>query len=750
MARFSSRKFIPFLLFILLSGLPGRSQNWQPAGERMKTRWAKQVSPENAWREYPRPQLVRAQWQNLNGLWDYAIVKKGSPRPKKFDGKILVPYAVESSLSGVGRALLPDQELWYRTSFAVPASWNKHNSILHFGAVDWQATIYVNGKLAGEHKGGSDAFSLDISKYLKKGQQELVVKVWDPTDTDIQPRGKQILKPHGFWYTAVSGIWQTVWLEPVAPTSIATLVPEADIDRSLVQLKTVLRQPRGRERVRVKVTYKSEVVAEQEWAYQPSLPLQVPNPQLWTPEYPNVYQFRLELLRDGKVLDQVDSYFALRKIALGKDANGFVKLFLNNQPYFQWGTLDQGWWPDGLLTPPSDEAMKYDLEVVKSMGFNMIRKHIKVEPARYYFHADTLGLLLWQDMPTGFLALGHPEQHVKAEALTDWNRPKESARQFEQEWKSIMDNLRFFPSIVVWVPFNEGWGQYDTKRVVEWTKQYDPTRLVDGVSGWTDRGVGHMNDAHQYPGPSLEPAEQNPGRALVLGEFGGLGYPVQSNLWNPGMRNWGYRTYLTQKDYLDEYTKLIYNVYPLLSRGLAAALYTQTSDVEGEVNGLMTYDREFIKMPPAMARILHQPLYNNAVAKAHFLVRDSELAPAPLMVSFEKPEQDWNKHNPFAPQFKKHTGAVKVKKGQTLWAVNSFVQDEAPEHLAMKIYAQGALKVYLNGHLIHDRQTLTKRHYDELNISQYTRYLKKGKNVIGLELKDAVADSDFDFGLYRY
>ncbi|MBA9078623.1 glycoside hydrolase family 2 protein [Rufibacter quisquiliarum] len=745
MKRFNS---LFFLVLALL--LEANAQTWQPVGDKIKTRWAKNVSPTNAWQEYPRPQLVRQDWKNLNGLWEYAIVQKGSAQPKQFQGQILVPYAVESSLSGVGKPLQPEQELWYRTSFALPKTWNDKNAILHFGAVDWQATVYLNGKKVGEHKGGSDPFWFDVTKYLRKGNQELVVQVWDPTDSDIQPRGKQILKPHGFWYTAVSGIWQTVWLEPVNPAAIRTLVPEPNIDQKQITFKSSLYKPKGKEQMRLKISHKGKVVAEQEIPYKPEFSINIQDPQLWSPEYPNLYQFQMEIVRGGQVLDKVDSYFAMRKIALGKDQNGYTKLFLNNQPYFHWGVLDQGWWPDGLLTPPTDAALKYDMEVVKAMGYNTIRKHIKVEPARFYFHADTMGLLVWQDMPSGFLRLNHPEQHVKHDAEKDWVRPAASAVQFEQEWKSIMDNLKFFPSIVVWVPFNEGWGQYDTERVVNWTMKYDPTRLVDGVSGWTDRNVGHMYDAHQYPGPSIEPATQNQGRAIVLGEFGGLGYPVQDHLWDTGKRNWGYRTYLTNNELIDEYTRLLHNTYPLVARGLAAAIYTQTSDVEGEVNGLLTYDREIIKIPVATARILHEPLFYKNVKKREYLVRDSEVEPGHIMASYTHPGAEWNLHNPFAVAFKKVNGPVKVDKGQNLWAVNSFMNNATPDNMALKLFARGDVKVYLNGHLIVNRYTLTKRHYDEINISEFTKYLKPGKNVIGFELTNTVEDSEFDFGLYQY
>ena len=745
------KKLIILISITCFAFLQSEAQTWQPVGDKIKSRWAKNVNVSNAWQEYPRPQLVRVDWQNLNGLWDYAIQLKGGKAPNVFQGKILVPFCVESSLSGVGKPLTPDDELWYKTKFKVPSKWDGKKIKLHFGAVDWQSSIFVNGKLAGEHTGGSDPFSIDISAYIKPSDNELVVKVWDPTDSGIQARGKQVLKPFGFWYTAVSGIWQTVWMEPVNATSIERIIPEADIDKGLLNLRSVLSDPSGNEKINIKVFYKGSQVKELSVPYQENIPIKLPGAKLWSPQTPDLYQVQIELSRNNKLLDKAKSYFAMRKISMGNDEHGTLRMLLNNEPLFQWGVLDQGWWPESLLTPPTAEAMLYDMQVVKSMGFNMIRKHIKVEPARYYYQADSLGLLLWQDMPSGFNKINDPEQHVKFDAEKDWNRSKESGIQFEKEWKSIMDNLKFFASIVVWVPFNEGWGQYDTKRVVEWTEKYDTTRLVDGTSGWTDRKVGDMYDAHQYPGPSIEPGVQNPGRTMVLGEFGGLGWPIEDHLWNKNSKNWGYRTYFTQERYLEEYSKLINNLHPLITRGLSSAIYTQTTDVELEVNGLMTYDREIIKLPVERALKLHSPLYNEPKSKPEFLISDSEISASKLNISFQQPSSGWNLHNPFDEKFESFTGPLKLKKGQSVWAVNSFIRPENIKNLAMKLYAQGDLTIYLNGQIIYkNEKILTKRHYDELNILEHSKYLKDGKNVIGLELKNAEADSDFDFGLYQF
>ena len=540
-----------------------------------------------------------------------------------------------------------------------------------------------------------------------------------------------------------------MWLEPVNKTSIQVLNPVADIDNNSVAFHSILANKLGNETVKVKISFKGKTIVDQEVKYREALAFKLNDPVLWSPDAPAVYDLAIQVKRGSQTLDSFSSYFAMRKIALGKDANGYTKLMLNNKPLFQWGVLDQGWWPESLLTPPTDKALKYDMEVLKRLGFNMIRKHIKVEPARFYYHADMMGLLVWQDMPSGFLKIQHPEQHVKFDAMEDWKRPEDSAIDFEREWKSIIDNLKFFPSIVVWVPFNEGWGQYDSKRIAAWTRNYDKSRLVNATSGWTDRNVGDMFDAHQYPGPSMEPGEQNPGRAIVLGEFGGLGWPIKGHLWEESKRNWGYRTFMDQAEYTREYSKIIKNVYPLLSRGLAAAIYTQTSDVEAEVNGLLTYDRKVLKVPEETVKQLHQQLFKT-YSMPEFLVTDLEIKSSTLNLSTVFPGEGWNLHNPFNSYFKPIAGPAKVKQGDSIWAINSFAKSGLSKKLAMKIYAQGDLKIYLNGNVVYDKKILTKRHYDELNLSDFSNYVKEGKNIIALELKNITADSDFDFGVYQF
>lgn len=712
----------------------------------MRTSWGETVTAENAWKQYPRPQLVRRDWMSLNGHWDYAITAKSEAAPKKFAGKILVPFAAESALSGVTKPVKPDQKLWYSRTFSIPAGWKNKKILLHFEAVDWETTVWLNGKKVGEHRGGSDPFSFDISKYLKSGTQELEVSVWDPTDTGTQPRGKQVLDPKGIWYTAVTGIWQPVWLEPVDQTHIVSVIPQADIDKGNVTVKTALSRTNGNERINVKVLKNGKVLAEKSGPAGSPLEITVPDPTLWTPYDPVLYRFELTLTDGRKTLDAVRSYFAMREIHVGKDEFGYERLMLNNEPLFQYGTLDQGWWPDGLLTPPSEEAMRYDMEVLKEMGFNMLRKHIKVEPSRYYYYADSLGLLVWQDMPSGYATADERTQAIAPEAKEDWARPKESAVQFEKEWKSIMDHLRFFPSIVVWVPFNEGWGQYETERIVKWTKAYDPTRVVNGVSGWTDRNVGDMNDSHQYPGPAMEPAEQNPGRVIVLGEFGGLGLPVDGHLWNPNMRNWGYRTYKAPEQLIKEYARLIHNLHPLINRGLSAAIYTQTTDVEGEVNGLLTYDRKKVKFDAELMRMLHTPLFRKAV-RSRPVFADGEVSPHRILLATSNPLEGGRL---VSDRFTEVQAPMDLKKGVTRWGMKAFSLDGPLENLQLRIKTHADVSVYLNGKLLFRRYMNAYHHYDEVNLSEFRHYLKEGENQLLIGVDNVREDIPFDFGLYTH
>ena len=560
--------------------------SWQPAQGSLKTRWAKDVSPANAHPEYPRPQMVREEWLNLNGLWDLAITSKDATRAT-FDTQILVPFPVESALSGVMRKVSENDRIWYRRTFDVPAKWHGKRLLLHFGAVDFEATVWVNGKEIGQHRGGYDAFTLDITDAVKpSGENELIVAVWDPTDAGTQPHGKQVRKPNGIWYTPTSGIWQTVWLEPVNAAYITGLKIIPDVDNSAVTVRPITTATLGGCTVEVtihdagKVAYTASVTA----GGQITMP--VKKARLWSPEDPHLYNLSVSLKLGSRTLDKVESYFGMRKISLGKDEKGFTRLMLNNKPYFQFGPLDQGFWPDGLYTAPTDAALRYDIEITKKLGFNLARKHVKIEPDRWYYWCDKLGLLVWQDMPSGDKYIGGRDPDI--------SRSQESAKEFEQELSALVQGRGNHPCIVMWVPYNEGWGQWDTARIVELIKKLDPTRLVDNTSGWSDRGVGDVNDMHKYPGPGSPEPEAN--RAVVLGEFGGLGLPVRGHTWQ-SEKNWGYRSFTDAKALTTAYGDLVAKLFPLIEeKGLSAAVYTQTTDVEIEVNGLMTYDREMVKM----------------------------------------------------------------------------------------------------------------------------------------------------------
>lgn len=595
------------------------AQKWQPAGDKMKTQWAEKVTPENVWKEYPRPQFERKSWMNLNGLWEYSVIKKNQPQPGKFQGEILVPFCVESSLSGVMVEVKPDDRIWYKRDFEIPTDWEGKSVILNFEAVDYSTTVVVNGAIVGSHKGAYDRFSFDISDYLTdKGKQELVICVDDPSSFGVQPRGKQQMPQQGIWYTPVSGIWQTVWMEAVSPEAYLKEVKiTSDIDAETVSIIPMLSEPLKPEyMVRAVVSLKGKEVATSEVLADKETIIDIENPELWSPDNPNLYDLSLTLTNvSGEVIDQVNSYFGMRKISLG-DLNGNKYLFLNNEPLFHYGTLDQGWWPDGLHTPPSDEAMKFDIEMTKKMGFNMIRKHIKVEPARWFYHCDKLGMLVWQDMPSGMVVLPAEEkdrpvhvQHVPRIGGIDLNHRSEDAAQFELELRRMIDIHYNSPSIVMWVPFNEGWGQYATCRIADMIKDLDPTRLVNAVSGWALRPCGDIYDIHTYqtevhiPATSLD-------RASVIGEYGGIGYPIKEHLWNPEMRNWGYQTYHSAEELLESYVYKFNQIVEMKkSKGLSAAVYTQTTDVEGEVNGLMTYDRKVIKMPVDKLKEIHSVLF---------------------------------------------------------------------------------------------------------------------------------------------
>ena len=599
------KNFLTMLLALALCS--STFAQWKPAGDKIKTSWGEQLDPKNVLPEYPRPIMERSDWKNLNGLWKYAITKKGDPTPAAYQGDILVPFAVESSLSGVGKMINEKEELWYQRTFDVPSAWRGKQILLHFGAVDWKAEVWVNDVKVGEHTGGFTPFYFDITSVLNKGNNDLVVKVWDPSDRGEQPRGKQIANPHGIWYTPVTGIWQTVWLEPVATQYITNLKTTPDIDNNSVKVE-VAANTTSADKVEVKVFDGKNLVAKGAALNGVPVELAMPaNAKLWSPDSPFLYNMEVTLYKDGKAIDQVKSYTAMRKFSIRKGQNGITRLQLNNKDYFQFGPLDQGWWPDGLYTAPTDEALVYDLKKTKDFGYNMVRKHVKVEPARWYTHCDQLGLIVWQDMPNG-----GPSPQWQARNYFNGReviRSAASEANYRKEWKEIIDCLYSYPSIAVWVPFNEAWGQFKTPEIVAWTKEYDPSRLVNPASGGNHYTCGDILDLHHYPGPNM--FLYDPRRATVLGEYGGIGLVVEGNTWVNDKKNWGYVKFNTSDEVTNEYIKYGKHLLELIRKGFSAAVYTQTTDVEGEINGLMTYDRKVIKMNEAKVREINQQICNS-------------------------------------------------------------------------------------------------------------------------------------------
>ena len=579
---------------------------YAPAGDSLKTRWASEVSPENALPEYPRPMMERSEWLNLNGLWDFAIRPCGERQIAEFDGKILVPFCIESSLSGVQKYVGKDNELWYQRDFEVPSSWNGRRILLHFGAVDWKSDIWVNDVKVGSHTGGYTPFTIDITQALKKKNNTLTVRVWDPTDEGEQPTGKQHVKPHGIWYTPVTGIWQTVWMEPVNNNYIKDLKTVPDIDNHVVKVNAEIASLCDDDMVEVivyeKSTSRDVFVASAKSINGEAVEVEMPgDARLWSPDDPYLYSMKVKLYKGGKIVDEVESYFAMRKFSTAKDENGIVRLQLNNEPIFMFGPLDQGWWCDGLYTAPTDEALAFDIQKTKDFGFNMIRKHVKVEPARWYYHCDRLGMIVWQDMPSGGRGPGWVTTRYFDGPLS--KRTPESEATYKKEWKEIIDYLYSAPCIGVWVPFNESWGQFNTPEIVNWTKMYDPSRLVNPASGGNHYPVGDILDLHNYPEPKLYFYDAC--RATVLGEYGGIGRKVEGHTW-VSSQGWGYVEYDTEEKVTDTYVEYAEMLMKLIERGFSAAVYTQTTDCEVELNGLMTYDREIIKLNEQRIREINQ------------------------------------------------------------------------------------------------------------------------------------------------
>jgi hypothetical protein len=727
----------------------GEPPAWKPAAGPLMTRWAKDVDPRQPLPEYPRPQLVRKEWQSLNGLWQLAVARADEAPPvgKGLDQQILVPFPVESALSGVMKRM---DRVWYRRTFTVPESWAGRRLLLHFGAVNWDSTVWLNGKKLGSHQGGYDGFSFDVTDALKPGgEQELILSVWNPADAHFQPRGKQVNKPEGIYYTPSTGIWQTVWLEPVPAAHISSLkiVPNVTANKVVVTVKCSEAESSRKFTATVrgpKTTAKMTGEAGK--------PLEIPlfQTELWTPESPHLLGLDVELLDDagGQAVDRVASYFAMRQIGIGKDENGVTRLLLNGKPYFMVGPLDQGFWPDGLYTAPTDEALRYDIEVTKKLGFNMARKHVKVEPARWYYWCDKLGLLVWQDMPSGDKSVAPGRGEI--------TRSPESAKQFELELMRMIDGLHNHPCIVMWVVFNEGWGQYDTVRLTDAVKQYDPTRLVNCASGWNDMNCGDVHDWHVYPGPGSPRPEGK--RAAVLGEFGGLGLGVDGHTWTN--KTWGYRGTASSEDLTRKYEQLLRQVYRLKDKpGLSAAVYTQTTDVETEANGLMTYDRAVIKVDVERVAAATRGDFSR-VPELVAVVTNAQKEAVVWRYTLSRPPEGWQK-----PEFddkawqtgeagfgtKGTPGAVVRTEWNTgdIWLRREFTLPEGAgsRPLFLSVHHDEDAEVYVNG-VLAARLRGYSTDYEEVILSDAARAaLKPGKNVFAVHCRQTTGGQYIDVGI---
>ncbi|HWF19123.1 MAG TPA: glycoside hydrolase family 2 TIM barrel-domain containing protein [Verrucomicrobiae bacterium] len=710
--------------------------DWAPGHAPLMTRWAAEVGPTNSHPEYPRPQLVRPDWLNLNGLWDYAIRPTTSVRPANFDGQILVPFPVESALSGVMKTLDENSALWYRRTVKIPPEWRGRRVRLNFGAADWQCRVFVNGREAGGHRGGYGRFAFDITGSLRwTNGEEIVVAVTDPTEAD-QPRGKQSRKPEGIFYTPTSGIWQTVWLEPVPDGCIDELRMTPDLDAKGLRLRVTVANVAEDIRVEATALDGTNQVGNVQGQANVELFLPIAQPKSWSPSDPFLYDLHVTLKRGDREVDRVSSYFGMRSVSLQKDDKGIPRIALNGQPFFELGTLDQGMWPDGIYTAPTDEALKYDLEFLKSAGFNLARKHVKIEPDRWYYWCDKLGLLVWQDMPSGN------------------NATVEGQREFESELLHMVKDLYNHPSIIVWVLFNEGWGEYNTQRLTQRLKTLDSSRLVDNASGWADARVGDLADTHSYPGPS--PPESESTRAVVLGEFGGLGLVMDGHSW-PSSRDWAYRMEPDVPTLAKSYASLVREVRSMNAiQGLSAAVYTQTTDVETECNGLLTYDRTSKLNPNFLAEANLSARFAEA---PKVIVEDATSGLPEWKYTFKAPETNW-----VEPQFNdadwqrgpagfgtpRTPGAIPTTLWSTddIWLRRKFVLgNEAMSGAKLEAHHDEDAEIYLNGVLAAKLPGYIT-HYDLFDIlPDAAATLKPGANTMAVHCHQTTGGQYIDAGL---
>jgi hypothetical protein len=724
----------------------------QMSGGALPTRWDKDVSPTSPLPEYPRPQMTRPKWQSLNGSWDCALSDSGATAPPaSFDEKILVPFPYESALSGIGKPSPTTQRLWYRRTFTVSADWltSGQHVLLHFGAVNWDSTVSVNETSLGEHKGGYEAFDYDITSALKPGENTLTVSAFNPMvvdSPDAQVLGKQRLHHDGIFYTGATGIWQSVWIEPVPATYVTSLKLVSDIDAKILHVTVDTAGPA--DAVTVTAIDGGKSVASVTGKAGNELALSVTDPHLWTPQDPHLYDLHIAIAGSP---DAVDSYFAMRKISLGKDSQGRTCIMLNNSIIFEVGALDQGYWPDGIYTAPTDEALKSDILAAKGFGFNLLRKHAKVEPDRWYYWTDKLGMLVWQDMPQCF-----GQSHRGGDDVLN----DDAKAQWLSEWKAILAQHMNHPSIVVWTTFNEGWGQHDTADIVALTKQIDSSRLVNDASGWTDKGVGDIRDTHAYPGPWCEKPEES--RAVVNGEFGGVTMRVTGHMWTKKVMGYG-KTLTDGWTVTQKYQDLLKTAYRLRDdRGCSAVVYTQLTDVEQESNGLLTYDREITKPIGAMITAANKGQFPPLPpppppVMSHDLVPTSEDQPQTWSYTTEAPADNWMKPDFDSSSWK--TGAAPFGQGYDhntewnntpgdIWIRRTItLPAELPPKLVVRTIHDEDVDVYLDGVPAASAKGYTGE-YVNLPLSPDARAaMKAGKNVIAAHCHQTVGGQVIDVGI---
>jgi len=764
-----NRISIVFILVLLLQYSFIQAQNWAPVPGQIMTNWANNVTPENVWKEYPRPQMVRTDWLNLNGLWDFEITERDTNKIAiNYARKILVPFCVESALSGIKETITGKQQMIYRRFFSIPSHWNQKHLILHFEAVDYEAKVWVDGKYVGIHKGGYDHFQFDIAGFLNKDEKhEIKLVVWDPTNEGSQPIGKQALPAirNRTKYTATSGIWQTVWLEPTNEVAIESIKIIPNIDNGTISLQTKVVGATQGARIKIQAFDQGKEIASSIAAIGEPVSLQLNQPKLWSPTNPFLYDLKLSLINDGKVSDEVSSYFGMRKISMGRDQEGYMRILLNNEIIYQLGPLDQGYWPDGILTPASDQALRYDIAYLKKIGANMDRMHMKVQPERWYYHCDQLGILVWQDMvsPTKFID----------------TKSNLNPSDFELEHNITVDQLYNHPSIIQWVLFNESWGQYDTERLTAALKAKDPTRLVINASGWHDKKVGDIRDFHDYTiHPAVALVNKNDDRAMVLGEAGGIDLLIPGHLWTPDLKggtkiktDWSidFKKGIVKSsdELIEKYKILLDDLFQLKKYGLNAVVYTQISDVEDEISGWMTYDRKVSKLPETTFAALHEQFFKPTMT-GKFILPLSINEPQQWNYSFTAPSNDWIK-NLMLSDFK--TGMTpfgiesnNVHKVNTPWNTNSlflnkeFTLSSVPSKLSLIACNTGITEVYINGAYVMQFNNFLKND-PEVKISETIlsdeamKLLKLGVNQLSLKFNFPSVGKPvyyYDFGIKEY